>query len=68
LHKGAINNVRVIVKNNAIKTMVNNSEINTTRAQIPRGDLTFGVNVQIVKPIDGKPSVEFRSYTVTSGE
>jgi hypothetical protein len=68
LRKGSINSVRIIIKNNTITSMINNSTVKVVRAQIPQGDLSFGVYNEIGKPIDGKPAVEFRSYKVTSGE
>ena len=61
--------MRAIVKANTITASVNGVELKKLRAQLPEGNLKFGLYVQTGMPIPA-PGVtfQFKRYSVMSGE
>ena len=47
---------------------MNGQPVKMVRAQIPEGDLRFGVYGQVDKGTDGAPPIVVSNYKVTSGQ
>ena len=65
---GAVNVIRVTVKEGKITLFVNGKQLKVVRAQIPAGPLRFGMYAQVDKAIQSEVDVDFTSYKVTSGQ
>jgi hypothetical protein len=65
---GAVNSIRVVVKAEKLTTYLNNSQMKVIRAQMPEGNLRFGVYGQFDKNADNSPPIQITGYRVTAGE
>jgi hypothetical protein len=64
----AVNSLRVVAKSGKLTLYVDDTQIKVIRAQVPEGELHFGVFVQTEKAGDANPVVKFKSFKVTSGD
>jgi hypothetical protein len=68
---GAVNALRVVVKNGTLTTFLNGTQIRAVRAQVPTGNLSFGLDGEFLdsnKAVDGSPPIQVKSFKVTAGE
>jgi len=62
------NALRVTTLGGKIAISLNGQPVKMVRAQIPEGELRFGVYGQVDKGTDGAPPIVVSSYKVTSGQ
>lgn len=62
------NAVRVTTLGGKVAIFLNGQPVKTVRAQIPDGDLRFGIYGQLDKGADGAPPLIATSYKVTAGQ
>ncbi len=65
---GAVNALRLISKNGKLTISLNGTQIKVIRAQVPQGNLRFGIYGQFDKTPDASPPIEVRSFKVTAGQ
>ncbi|MCI0466978.1 MAG: hypothetical protein L0Y57_08245 [Beijerinckiaceae bacterium] len=63
-----VNSLRVAVKNGTVAVILNGQTVKNVRAQIPNGDLKFGVFGEYYKPSASPVWFPVRSYKVTAAE
>lgn len=65
----AVNALRVVAKDGRITLYLNGTQIKAPiRAQVPDGNLRFGMLGQYQKPTDAPPAIRVKSFKVTAGE
>ena len=67
LEPGAVNTLRVTVKDAKVALFLNDQQIKVIRAQIPTGELHFGIYTQAAKSSDANPVILVKSFKVTAG-
>jgi hypothetical protein len=65
---GAVNSIRVVVKAGKLTTYLNNTPMKVIRAQVPEGNLRFGLYGQFDNTVDNSPPIQITGYRVTAGE
>jgi hypothetical protein len=68
LEPGAVNTIRVVVKDGRVTMFVNGTQVKVIRAAQPTNATGFGVRAQVDKATDAKPAIEFKSFKVTAGD
>jgi hypothetical protein len=68
LEPGAVNSIRVVVKDARVTMFVNGAQVKVIRAAQPTNATGFGVRAQVDKATDAKPAIEFKSFKVTAGQ
>jgi hypothetical protein len=64
----AVNALRVTTVGGKISIYLNGQLVKAVRAQIPQGNLRFGMYSQIDKGVDGAAPILVKTYKVTSGQ
>ena len=64
----AVNALRVTAKDGKITVFLNGAQLKAVRAQVPDGDLRFGVFGQYDKIVDQMPAIKIKSFKVTAGQ
>jgi hypothetical protein len=64
----AVNALRVTTTGGKISIYLNGQLAKAVRAQVPEGNLRFGMYSQMDKGVDGSPPILVKSYKVTSGQ
>lgn len=65
---GAVNALRVVSKSGKLTISLNGTQIKIIRAQLPQGNMRFGIYGQFDKTPDASPPIQVRSFKVTAGE
>jgi hypothetical protein len=68
LEPGAINSLRVLIKEGKLTLFINGTQVKVIRAAEPAGASAFGVHAQVTKASDANPVIQFKSYKVTTGQ
>ena len=64
---GDVNALRVVVQGGLITATVNGKLLKKIRAQVPSGELKFGIYAQVSKQIPSDVSFIFKDFKVTTG-
>jgi hypothetical protein len=64
LEENAVNSFRVLAKEGKLTVFLNGQQLRATRAQIPEGELQFGVRSEVTKASDTNPTVRVKSFKV----
>ena len=69
LDPGAVNTLRVVIKDGKLLLMLNGAVVKVIRTQVPVGELHFGVHAELSgKESDADMAVDIKSFKVTAGQ
>ncbi len=64
----SVNSIRVNTLKGRVTIYLNGKEVKAIRAQVPTGQMRFGMSAFWVKNLDGRPPIKITNYNVTAGQ